>query len=89
MTINVQRVVRKCDLCELSRCRGARNDAELVIDGTTYPIGALCFLGFRGAMNVSDGLYHGDCILDTVEPAAHDIWADFSILLGLNRTECD
>ena len=52
-------VVEKSRLPEIAASRGSLSDEAITIDGTEHAPGTLVLLGFAGALDLSDKLYHG------------------------------
>lgn len=58
--IAVPAVIRKSDIDGTVGLMGKRNATGMSLDGKSFIPGELSYLGFAGALDLADGLYHGE-----------------------------
>ena len=57
--IQIPAVIAKGEISACLELIGCVNNGLFAFDGTDYPLHALQYAGFVGAINLSDRLYHG------------------------------
>lgn len=67
--IEVTTKITKADIPKMVSYRGVCNRVALVLNDATYGPGTVVFSGFKGSLNIKDGLYHGSLVFRLVQPS--------------------